>query len=562
MKMMEKLTIKEFNDHQQKSFNVFSAHGIASLRTWLNDHMVLYARSEQSTRQGSLSSASSVTAPNAGGGASPTEAVPRAANPYYQYSNSVNLGNDGVQPNVRMGSAQDSSIYYDEDEPEAVYDYSYAYSMYSDHAETITQQQQQQEAASNRYATAPASTAYTRPVLQTGLEAAFASSIPNFLNHVPSPRITEEPGRIDSGVSQGYQAYGPPRQVSIDRSWPGVPGAYVSNSGRDSRASSISSVDTAPGQGQARRGNLRNQVQVQSAAAAFQAQYMAEQHRQVSSNEQAQGEGPIPAVRNAPVVAPPDLVREPSYRRRAHTTSSPLASNSFARATIYDEAYASSAQTRTMGTGMAMPGAYQRSNRVISPASSSVNPAPLSSGRALGGPSSHRSSLGNIHVLSQPAPVPTSYSNPPSAYQYQAHRSSSASRHRSGSAQRRADGQPPVMGASDTPLQLADRIRDRSGSGSSFSSLTEGLRGLGLRRQSVGQAVQAVQSAVEASPLRWVAELAGWRPDEQPTQGNTGGTDADQVGRRGDGDGDDERPYGQYLGGAERRSGGRRGTTG
>lgn len=104
-----------------------------------------------------------------------------------------------------------------------------------------------------------------------------------------------------------------------------------------------------------------------------------------------------------------------------------------------------------------------------------------------------------------------------------------------------------------------DRTRERSGSGSSFSSLTEGLRGLGLRRTSVSQVVQA---AVEGSPLRWVAEMVGWNPDEQG-HGTAGGGN----GANGNGTGM-ARGEGQYrrddggLGGDRRGNGGRRGTTG
>ena len=86
-----------------------------------------------------------------------------------------------------------------------------------------------------------------------------------------------------------------------------------------------------------------------------------------------------------------------------------------------------------------------------------------------------------------------------------------------------------------------DRNRERSGSGSSFSSLTgltEGLRGA-VRRSSVSQVVQAaVAGAGEVSPLRWVAEMVGWNPEDQAQtagqpQGQGGGAQGAAAYNRG-----------------------------
>jgi hypothetical protein len=509
-KSQEQTDGQEFNDHQRESFNVFSAQGISDLRVWLNEHMVLHARSEQSTRQGSYSSASSLYAPN--GGASPTEAASAARSPWV--TNPYGYYPSGNYPTVRMGSAQET--YYTEDDP--AYDYSYAYSMYSDESPTVMQHTQQYArplagAGPSRY-TPRAEDGMGSPgaVYGTGLEAAFASTVPSFITGVGNLNLSDEPVEMHHPPPDRH------RQPSVDRSWPRIPGAYVS--GRASRASSISSVDTsagtAPGASYARRGSLLSQAQTQSAAAAFQAQYMADQSRQANTDVRVQL--PTPGI-------PAGLVRGQSHRQRAHTTSSPLASNSYAWPARAGGESAGTASGSHSSRNPGMPGQY-RSTGVHSTDSSasSSNPTPPH-GRAHGGPRPMRASMGNIYAMPQaqqqqqplPYPPPSSYHTRGAAPRYPTALSQAATGVEPGEASRSAAPGQPREHVSSTSME---RNRDRSGSGSSFASLTEGLRGLGLRRQSVGQAVQAVQAAVEASPLRWVAEMVGWNPDEQHGEGS------------------------------------------
>lgn len=304
------------------------------------------------------------------------------------------------------------------------------------------------------------------------LEGAFASVTANFLNGMQDLHIGDrQQGQSQTRRDRGTIESQPPRAWSRMRTFigagasPGPAGlagaaGAAHQSTRDSRASSMSSVG---GGGMADVPARRPSAPLPSTL----------------SHVSSAADASTSAAPSAAQAISEKWRASPSsgsnLRHRAHTTSSHYVPRDEGRGDA-------STQTPTQSRSNSSP---------LAPSTHGSTAHGSAHNRALGGPSSTRASSGNAHALSHP-------------------RTASP-----GTMSQGGQGQYPGVAP-----ETMDRNRARSGSGGSLSSigetLTHGLRG--LRRPSVSQAVSAAVG--EGSPLRWVAEMVGWNPEDG--QGGSG----------------------------------------